>query len=60
MIFGFLKSHFISMVIFAAIVSTMLAFLRFDKKKDILRYGLRIFIYMTCGVIVVSWIMHFL
>lgn len=54
------KSHLITMVIFSAIVSTMLAFIKFDEKKDILKYGLKIFVYMTCGVIIVSWVMHFL
>lgn len=48
------------MVIFAAIISTMLAFIKFDKKNDIWRYGLKLFIYMTCGVIISSWIMFFL
>lgn len=53
-------SHFISMVIFSVIISTMLAFIKFDKKKDILKYGLKIFIYMTCGVIISGWVMYFL
>ena len=53
-------SHFISMVIFSVIISTMLAFIKFDKKKDILKYGLKIFIYMTCGVIIAGWVMFVL
>jgi len=51
-------SHFISMVIFSVIISTMLAFIKYDEKKDILKYGLKIFIYMTCGVIISSWVMY--
>jgi hypothetical protein len=54
------KSHLIAMVIFSVIVSTLLAFIKHDEKKDILKYGVKIFIYMTCGVIVVSWIMFHL
>lgn len=54
------KSHFISMVIFSVIVSTLMAFIRYDEKKDILKYGLKLFIYMTCGVIVVSYLMRYL
>jgi len=54
------KSHFISMIIFAVIVSTLLAFIRYDEKKDILKYGLKLLIYMTCGVIVVSYLMRYL
>jgi len=54
------KSHLIAMVIFSAIVSTMLAFIKFDEKKDIFTYGIKIFIYMCCGVIIVAWLMHWL
>ena len=48
------------MLIFAVIVSTLLAFIKYDEKKDILKYGLKLFLYMVGGVIVVSWIMYFL
>jgi hypothetical protein len=41
-------------------VSTLIAFIRFDEKKDILRYGLKLLIYMVGGVIIVSWLMYFL
>lgn len=51
------NSHLIAMVVFSVIVSTILAFIKFDDKKDILQYGSKILIYMTCGVIIVSWIM---
>ncbi|NIM13742.1 MAG: hypothetical protein GTO45_16835 [Candidatus Aminicenantes bacterium] len=54
------KSHLLTMMIFAVIVSTVLAFIKHDEKKDIFRYGLKIFIYMICGVIIVSWIMYHL
>lgn len=48
------------MVIFSIIISTMLAFIKYDEKKDILKYGLKIFIYMTCGVIISGWVMFLL
>jgi hypothetical protein len=48
------------MFICAIIVSTILAFIRYDEKKDILKYGLKLFIYMAGGVIVVSWLMRWL
>jgi len=57
---SFFKSHGYTMIICAAIVSTVLAFIRHDEKKDILKYGLRLFIYMVGGVIIVSWLMYFL
>lgn len=54
------KSHFYAMLIFAVIVATLLAFIRYDEKKDILKYGLKLLIYMVCGVIIVAWLMHHL
>jgi hypothetical protein len=54
------KSHFFSMLIFAMIVSTMISFLRYDEKREIIKYGLKLFAYMVGGVIVFSWIMHFI
>ena len=48
------------MIVFSLIVSTLLAFIKHDEKKEILKYGLKIFIYMTCGVILVGWIMFHL
>jgi hypothetical protein len=47
------------MIIFAAIVSVMMAFIRFDEKKDIIRYSCRLFLFMVLGVIVFSWLMRF-
>ncbi|MCP4216261.1 MAG: hypothetical protein GY765_16555 [bacterium] len=54
------KSHFFTMLIYAIIVSTMIAFIRFDDKKAGIKYGVKLFLYMAGGVIVVSWLMHFL
>ncbi len=48
------------MVIFSVIISTMLAFIKYNEKKDILRYGLKLFLYMIGGVIIFSWVMFFL
>jgi hypothetical protein len=53
------KSHFIAMFIFTVIISTMLAFIKYDEKKDIIRYGVKLFLYMAIGVIAVSWFMHY-
>lgn len=52
------KSHFIAMLIFSLIVSTMLAFLKYDEKKQIIRYGVKLLLYMVGGVIAVSWFMY--
>jgi uncharacterized membrane protein len=52
-------SHFLSMVIYAVIVSILIAFIRYDNKREIFRYSLKLFIYMVGGVIIFSWFMYF-
>jgi hypothetical protein len=48
------------MIIFSLIVSVLMAFIRYDDKKVILRYALKLFLYMTGGVILFSWVMYLL
>lgn len=48
------------MLIFAAIVSLLLAFIKYDDKRAIGRYALKLFLYMAGGVLVASWIMYLL
>ncbi len=55
---NFFKSHFISMLVYALIVSVILAFIKYDDKKAILRYWIRLFLYMVFGVIAFSWFMY--
>lgn len=52
------KSHLISMVIFAAIVSVMLAFIRHSDLRHVRNYALKLFLYLAGGVIAFSWFMH--
>jgi len=52
------KSHMISMLVFALIVSIVLAFIRHDDSRTVFRYGLKLFLTMAGGVVVFSWIMH--
>jgi hypothetical protein len=54
------KSHLLSMILFSGIVSVLLGFLKYDSGKEIGRYALKLFIYMTGGVIIFSWVMYFL
>jgi|GEM_PF-494980 len=56
-IFG---SHLIAMSIFSLIASILLAFIKFDEKKDIVKYAVKLFLYMVGSVIVVSWIMYWI
>jgi len=51
------KSHILSMLIFAAIVSILLAFIKHNDYRQITRYALKLFLYMAGGVILVSWLM---
>jgi len=53
------RSYLISMVVFAGIVSIMLACLKREKKKEIIRYALKNFLYMTGGAIIAGWFIHF-
>lgn len=54
------RSHLISLFLFSGIVSILMACIKFDEKKTIIRYALKYFIYMMGGVILFSWIMRFL
>jgi hypothetical protein len=48
------------MLIFAAIVSILLAFIKHNDARPIARYALKLFLFMAGGVIVASWIMYVL
>jgi len=52
------KSHIFSMLIFAIIVSIMLAFIKHNDYRHITRYALKIFLIMAGGVVVCSWFMY--
>jgi hypothetical protein len=53
------RSHMISMLIFAVVVSSVLAFIKHSDGRHVFRYALKLFLYMAGGVIVFSWFMHF-
>ncbi len=48
----------LSMLIFALLVSTLLAFIKYDDGRRIFRYALKLFLYMAGGVILFSWFMY--
>ena len=54
------KSHLVSMLIFALIVSIMLAFIKHDDGRSIFRYARKIFLYLAGGVVLFSWLMYFI
>ena len=47
------------MVVFAGIVSILLACLKEDTQRGIIRYAVKNFVYMTGGVILAGWFIHF-
>ncbi|MCP2604879.1 hypothetical protein NLC29_01820 [Candidatus Aminicenantes bacterium AH-873-B07] len=52
------KSHFISMVIYAALASLVLALIRRNNLKDQLKYGFFLFLIMVLGAILFGWLMY--
>lgn len=54
------KSHMLSMLVFALIVSIVLAFIKYSDSRRIFRYALKLFLYMAGGVFIFSWLMYFL
>jgi hypothetical protein len=52
------KSHILSMLVFAVVVSILLAFIKYNDSRHILRYALKLFLFMAGGVVLFSWFMH--
>ncbi|OGD25243.1 MAG: hypothetical protein A2Y56_02690 [Candidatus Aminicenantes bacterium RBG_13_63_10] len=53
-----LKSHLLSLVLYALLVSVVLAFIRRNDKKSRLRYGLTLFLIMVLGAVAFGWFMY--
>jgi len=52
------RSHLVSMVIYAVLVSVVLALIRREETKVRLRYGLTLFLIMVGGAIAFGWFMY--
>lgn len=52
------RSHLLSMVLYAALVSVVLALLRRTEMKARLKYGLFLFLIMVVGAILFGWLMY--
>jgi hypothetical protein len=50
-------SLFVSMVIYSAFVSSVLALIRRNEKKAQIRYGISLFLIMVVGSIAFGWFM---
>jgi hypothetical protein len=53
-----LQSHLLSMVLYALLVSIVLALIRRDKTKAQVRYGVTLFLIMVLGAIAFGWFMY--
>ncbi len=53
-----LRSHLLSMIIYAFFVSVVLALIRRPSKKARLKYGLFLFLTMVVGALVFGWFMY--
>ena len=54
------KSHLISMLVFSGIVSAVIATIRHDELAKIKKEGIKLFLIMSIGIIVGSWVINFL
>jgi len=52
------NSHIISMIIYAALVSIVLALIRRDNRKDQIKYFISLFLIMTAGALLFGWFMY--
>ena len=52
------ESHLISMSIYAALTSIVLALIRREKRKEQVKYGLFLFLIMILGAIIFGWLMY--
>jgi len=53
-----LKSHFITMVLYAFFVCVVLALIRRERRKDQIKYGASLFLFMILGALIFGWFMY--
>jgi len=53
-----LKSHLLSMILYAIFVCVVLALIRKDEKKAQIKYALSLFLIMVFGAILFGWFMY--
>jgi hypothetical protein len=52
-----LKSHLLSMIVYAFLVAIVLALIRRTETKDRIRYGITLFLIMVGGALAFGWFM---
>jgi hypothetical protein len=53
-----LESHLLSMIIYAFLVSVVMALIRRTEKKERVRYGVTLFLVMVAGAVAFGWFMY--
>ena len=53
-----LRSHLLSMVLYALLVSVVLAVIRRNDRRSRIRYGLTLFLIMVVGAVAFGWFMY--
>lgn len=53
-----LKSHIISMVIYALLVCIVLALIRRENRRAQVKYALSLFLFMVVGALLFGWLMY--
>jgi hypothetical protein len=52
------RSHLVSMIIYAFLVSVVLALMRREDRRAQIRYGLTLFLIMVLGALAFGWFMY--
>jgi len=52
-----LESHLLSMIVYSAFVSLVMALIRRTEKKERVRYGVTLFLIMVAGALAFGWFM---
>ncbi|MFO7866076.1 MAG: hypothetical protein R6V02_04595 [Candidatus Aminicenantes bacterium] len=52
------QSHLFTMILYAALVSIVLALIRRNGKRERIRYAVFLFLIMTAGAILFGWFMY--
>jgi len=53
-----LKSHIISMVIYALLVCIVLALIRRENRRAQVKYAISLFLFMVVGALLFGWLMY--
>jgi len=52
------KSHILSLVLYSALVSVVLALIRRNERRSQIKYFITLFLIMVCGALLFGWFMY--